>query len=269
MRGMLGMPKYNLDALGHEEFERLCQSLIQQIVGPGAKIYGMGKDGSREATFQGKAPYPSKENQWDGSWIFQAKFHDVQQIGPKEARRRVLIELKDELFKVTEKYKHPCDNYILLTNVPLTPVFKKGMKDRIDNEITPKFRNAIRNVHVWGADEISRFLDVYPSIRQAYSHLLVSGDVIFRLTELIEKEAVHDESYRKIKELAESRELTVAQFVKELVKRYGTPAGPPPFLGEDESILKPVQAVWGWPGPFVRARYAERKSSYIAELKLD
>jgi hypothetical protein len=25
------MPKYNLDALGHEEFESLCQSLVQQI----------------------------------------------------------------------------------------------------------------------------------------------------------------------------------------------------------------------------------------------
>ena len=182
------MPKYNLEVLGHEEFERLCQSLIQQIIGPGAKVYGMGRDGSREATFKGKAPYPSKEEQWGGSWIFQAKFHDVQQIGPKEARRRLLVELDDELSKITEKYKHPCDNFILMTNVSLTPAFQKGIKDRIDNEIIPKYHHVIKHIHVWGAEEICRFLDDYPGIRQTYAHLLVSGDIIARLLRLIERE---------------------------------------------------------------------------------
>ncbi|HDL60333.1 MAG TPA: hypothetical protein ENH14_02635 [candidate division WOR-3 bacterium] len=182
------MPKYNLEALGHEEFERLCQSLIQQIIGAGAKVYGMGSDGSREATFKGKAPYPSKEEQWGGSWIFQAKFHDVQQIGPKEARRRLLVELDDELSKITEKYKHPCDNFILMTNVSLTPAFQKGIKDRIDNEIIPKYHHVIKHIHVWGAEEICRFLDDYPGIRQTYAHLLVSGDIIARLLRLIERE---------------------------------------------------------------------------------
>ena len=106
------MPKYNLDALGQEEFEHLCQSLVQQIIGPGTKVYGMGSDGAREATFDGKAPYPSEEEQWDGRWIFQAKFHDVQHIGPKVARRSLLVDLDDELSKITEKYRHPCDNFI-------------------------------------------------------------------------------------------------------------------------------------------------------------
>jgi hypothetical protein len=182
------MPKYNLDALGPQEFERLCQSLVQQLIGPGAKVYGMGSDGSREATFQGKAPYPSKEEQWAGSWIFQVKFHDVQQIGPKEARRCLLAELDDELSKITEKYKHPCDNFILMTNVSLTPVFQRGIKDKIDNEIIPKYHHRIKHIHVWGAEEICRFLDAYPNIRRTYAHLLISGDIIARLLGLIEKE---------------------------------------------------------------------------------
>ena len=181
------MPKYNLDALGAQEFERLCQSLVQQIIGQGAKVYGMGSDGAREATFHGKAPYPSKEEQWGGSWIFQAKFHDVQQIGPKKAREAFAAELKDELSKITEKYRHPCDNFILMTNVSLTPVFQRGMKDRIDNEIIPKYPT-IKNIHVWGAEEICRFLDAYPMIRQTYAHLLVSGDIIASLLRLIERE---------------------------------------------------------------------------------
>ncbi len=181
------MPKYNLDALGDQEFEHLCQSLVQQVIGPGTKVYGMGSDGSREATFKGKAPYPSKEEQWEGSWIFQAKFHDVQQIGPKVARRQLLAELDNELSKITEKYRHPCDNFIFMTNVSLTPVFQTGIKDRIDNEIIPKYLHTIKHIHVWGAEEICRFLDAYPNIRQTYAHLLVSGDIIACLLRLIER----------------------------------------------------------------------------------
>ncbi len=181
------MPKYNLDALGDQEFEHLCQSLGQQVIGPGVKVYGMGSDGSREATFEGKAPYPSKEERWEGSWIFQAKFHDVQQIGPKVARRQLLAELDNELSKITEKYGHPCDNFIFMTNVSLTPVFQTGIKDRIDNEIIPKYLHTIKHINVWGAEEICRFLDAYPNIRQTYTHLLVSSDIIACLLKLIER----------------------------------------------------------------------------------
>jgi len=183
------MPKYDLNALGHEEFERLCQSLVQQVIGHGVKVYGMGKDGAREATFRGKAPYPSGEEQWDGSWIFQVKFHDTSLLGPKQAQRQLVEDLDEELFKVTKKYRHRCDNYILLSNVPLTPAFQRGVKDRIDNEIVPKYSHEIMHIHIWGAEEICRFLDAYPDIRSSYAHLLVAGDVISRLLGLIEEKA--------------------------------------------------------------------------------
>lgn len=185
---MLTTPKYNLDALGDKQFEQLCQSLVQQVVAPGAKIYGMGKDGSREATFHGMAPYPSEKEQWDGNWIFQAKFHDVHQIGPTKARSVLLTELDDELSKITNKYSYKCDNFILMTNVPLTSVFQSGTKDKIDNKIIPKYQTKISNIHVWGADEICRYLDAHPGIRQTYAGLLVSGDIIAHLLGLIERE---------------------------------------------------------------------------------
>ena len=150
------MPKYNLISLGDEEFEHLCQSLTHQMIGPGAKIYGMGKDGAREATFSGKAPYPSEVEQWDGEWIIQTKFHDHQQIGHKESRRVLFAELDNELSKITEKYEHPCDNFILMTNVILTPAFQTGLRDRIDDEILPKYQHSIKNISVLGADDICR-----------------------------------------------------------------------------------------------------------------
>ena len=179
------MSKYNLNNFGAQKFELLSQNLVQQIIGYGAKVYGMGKDGAREATFKGKANYPSDKENWDGDWIFQAKFHDIQQIGVKEARSLIFRELDDELKIITEKYKHPCNNYILITNVPLSPVYKTGLKDRIDNLIIPKYKKHVQNIHVWGAEEICSFLDIFQDIRHRYSDLLVSGDIISKLMGIV------------------------------------------------------------------------------------
>jgi len=182
------IPKYNLNALGEQEFEHLCQALIQEIIGSGAKIYGMGADGAREATFQGKAPFPSQTEQWDGNWIFQAKFHDELKIGPREARRQLLSDLKNELSKVVEKHEYNCNNYILMTNVSLTPVAQKGLKDSIDEVVIPRYVSKIKHIQVLGGEEICRFLDANPKIRQTYSHFLVSGDIIAYLLNLIERD---------------------------------------------------------------------------------
>jgi hypothetical protein len=180
------MGKHNIDNLGPDEFEKMSQGILQKVIGPGLRVYGMGKDGSREATFSGKADYPSTAERWDGKWIFQAKYHDVPQIGPKEARRQLVADLDDELSKIVEKYAHPCDNYILMTNVSLTPAFQVGIKDRIDREIIPKYTNSIKHIHVWGAEEIERFLDGNRDIATQYVGLLSPGDIIAHLMNMLD-----------------------------------------------------------------------------------
>ena len=104
------MPRYRLNALGDVEFEGLVQTLLKRIVGPGTTSFGPGRDGAREAIFTGAAPYPSKTEEWSGDWIFQAKFHDTDQTGPARARGRLITEAKDELEKLTQKYKRNFDN---------------------------------------------------------------------------------------------------------------------------------------------------------------
>ncbi len=82
------MPKYDLDGLGDVEFEHLVQTLLKVVIGNGTTTFGTGPDGGREATFQGKAPYPSLSDQWEGLWIFQAKFHDTKHIGLEKLENR-------------------------------------------------------------------------------------------------------------------------------------------------------------------------------------
>lgn len=160
------MPSYDLNQLGSDKFEQLVQSLLKGIIGPGTITFGAGKDGAREAVYQGKAPYPSVNENWEGNWIFQVKFHETQ-LGIEKARTSTRREIRSELEKIVRKYAHPCDNYIFVTNVPLSGVYQSGDHDFIQSDIKPQFPS-IKNIHIWGADEIYRFLDQYQSIRSAF-----------------------------------------------------------------------------------------------------
>ena len=129
---------FDLERLGDHQFELMCQSLLKAVVGPGTTTFGEGPDGGREATYIGKAPYPSQAEQWDGYWIFQVKFHNTQLIGHDKARAQVLADLRSELSKIVLKIQRPCDNYILITNVALTSVHKRGTHDQITDRVAPE-----------------------------------------------------------------------------------------------------------------------------------
>lgn len=174
------MPTYPLDALGNAEFERLAQSLVKAVVGVGSITFGPGPDGAREATFSGRAPYPSESEQWEGDWIFQSKFHDLQLLGADKARQTIIREVDEELDKIVNKYQHPCDNYILITNVPFSSVPGSGTHDRIAREAAARFPQ-VNHIHIWSYDDICRLLEIHGTVRQAYLHLLTPGDLIARL----------------------------------------------------------------------------------------
>jgi hypothetical protein len=94
--------------------------------------------------------------------------------------------LDSELKKLTSKRSVRCDNYILITNVPLSGVHQTGTLDRIHN-VFKKYRAQVPHLAVWGADDVSRFLDSYPDVRTSYLPLLVAGDIIAQLLNLSTK----------------------------------------------------------------------------------
>ena len=172
------MPRYELNKLGATEFENLVQALIKEIIGDGTVTFGAGPDGGREATFDGPAPYPSRVQNWDGSWIFQAKFHDTELLSTDKARKALLKDIDDELEKITGKYGRSPDNYVIATNVPLTPASDSGTLDQIKKVVFAKYHDKIQRFAIWGADDINRFLEKYPQVRTSYMHLIVPGDLI-------------------------------------------------------------------------------------------
>lgn len=180
------MTRYELNRLGSYEFEHLVQSLAKEVIGNGTITFGAGPDGGREAEFEGKAPYPSKNEQWDGTWIIQAKYHDIELLSTKRSRQELLKDLPKELDKFAGR---GINNYILATNVPLSPNRDIGTLDSL-RSIAKKHPVKPDNFSVWGADEIARFLDKYSDIRTAYAHLLTPGDLIAKL--IGQQDATHE-----------------------------------------------------------------------------
>ena len=180
---------YNLNNLGSQNFEHLIQSLCKKILGEGVSIFGAGPDGQREATFEGRADYPSCSDCWTGYWVIQAKFKEsnTKKADYPWLKEYFEEEMKNFQIKKSENKKIP-DNYLFFTNIVLTPVAEKGIKDKI-NEIVKKYTNLIPNIHIIGADDICRFLDCHRDVATTYSSYILSGDILDLLYKHVEENA--------------------------------------------------------------------------------
>jgi hypothetical protein len=134
------MSDYNLYGLNSRTFQQMIQALAVQKLAPGIVVYGDGKDGARDASFQGKINYPSSVDQWDGYLIVQVKYRQKPFDDTGKAGQWVLEELEKDLKKFLNKpknYKTP-EYYILVTNIDLTPVPKVGT-DALVREMLTKY----------------------------------------------------------------------------------------------------------------------------------
>ncbi|MFD4508914.1 hypothetical protein [Streptomyces sp. NPDC058457] len=77
-------------------FEHVSQALAQEILGPGVSVFGDGKDGGREATFEGRVPYPSVLDARDGYGVVQAKFRQRTGQQAPDAVSWLKGQIKDE-----------------------------------------------------------------------------------------------------------------------------------------------------------------------------
>lgn len=177
---------YTLNKLGSNNFEHLVQSLCKKILGEGVSIFGVGADGQREATYQGKAPYPSNQESWDGYWVIQAKFKDPNTKTADYLWIKTCFEEEMLGFQTKKNAgKKIPDNYLFFTNIVLTPPLEKGIKDKMDS-LAKKYKSLIPNIHIIGADDINRFLEGHRDIAVSYASYILSGDILSYLYESIQ-----------------------------------------------------------------------------------
>ena len=204
------MPDYDLSRLSSRSFEHLIQSLAIRLLGSSIVVFGDGPDGGREATFEGKVPFPNPVDGWDGYGVVQAKYR--QRLGDtKQDGNWAVDQLKDEIRKYIDpdSNRRKPDYFIYATNVVLTPVSEKGSKDRVIAVLEDfKKQSSLKDYAVWDYDQIRGFLDADKDVREANEFFITPGDVLSRIlrqlaptstdryplfVEFLEKELLSDE----------------------------------------------------------------------------
>jgi len=190
--------KWRISNIGWYNFELLVQTLLKVVIGPGVTSFGGSKDKGRDAAFVGPAAFPATTNKWTGSWVFQVKYVDFEEQGVDAARSSLKSTFRDELRRLLPLGRK-IDNYILLTDVPLTTQTRDDLK-----EIT--FSHGFEgNFAIVDGKEICQFLDIHGDIRKSYPQLLGLADL-----EMI----VNRDLYARSKAYLEKWQPTLATYVQ-------------------------------------------------------
>ena len=158
--------KYNLERLGWFNFERLIATLLKQVIGPGVSSFSGSADQGRDATFQGKAFFPSRSTPVTGEWVFQVKYRDFLGKDISAIRRELKQSLAGELKKVLFKYMVRCDVYVLITNCPLTAENKDELKSIMETN------KGVKSGFVLGGQDVEELLDINPKVVRAFPQIM-------------------------------------------------------------------------------------------------
>lgn len=188
------MSDYRLERLGTREFEHVTRALAVAVLGAGVRPFGDGKDGGREATFEGETKYPEPvppAGCWDGYGVIQAKFRQrPRAVGNNATWLKGEIKAELDVWKdktSPRRVNGRLPEYLLITtNVFLSAVPKTGgvdmISDYLDAELTEL---GLKGWDFWDGDKISTLLDVHGNIRNAYSGFIAPGDLLGQMQEAL------------------------------------------------------------------------------------
>lgn len=174
---------HELNRLGERPFEAMCRALAVHVLGPDIQAFGDGPDGGREATFEGPRAYTGANGPWSGYGVLQAKYRRSGS-GTKDAewlRQQVASELDAWLDPARQRViagRRP-EYLIIATNVRLSSSPSTGGIDRVNTLLRGYAdRLGLKDFALWDGNELSMYLDAYPEVRQGFSHLISSADVL-------------------------------------------------------------------------------------------
>lgn len=181
----------DLSGLDHRNFEHLVQSLALVAVGPHTTPFGDGRDGGREATFEGATAFPDVDQPWSGYGVIQAK---CKSSASGSLTSWALRQLKSETAKFESRARRP-QHYIYAVNVSLSAVEATGGLDTCHTHLQELVQAGhLDSFDVWDANKISRLLDVHEAVRRRYSAWICPSDLINLVCDSIEAVAPNFES---------------------------------------------------------------------------
>lgn len=175
---------YNFYSLNPKDFEQMIQSLMQKELGISSLIFGEGKDGARELTYEGKATL--KNITLDGYWVIQAKFKSKSDKDDDFNWIKKNYDAEIKKFRDKKRNLKTPQNYIFITNANLTAVKDSGGIDKMQKYIE-KDKNLIGNIIITSYDSLCCMLDNNRDVSIAYSSFILPGDILDSLSALLLK----------------------------------------------------------------------------------
>lgn len=172
-----------------DSFEQLIRALSLKIFGPGVTIFGNGPDGGREAVFDGEVPYPfPPKTNWDGYGVIQAKFKEKPEgtkLDQAWAYNQLVTELK-AWQNSTARVRKP-DYFVYCTNVQLSSTANGG-RARLEKTLEDHASLlSLKGFAVWDGNQLCSLIDTAPEIRQRFSCLFTSGDLLHAICQSINR----------------------------------------------------------------------------------
>jgi hypothetical protein len=177
---------YRLYELNDDEFEKLVARIGLYWFGQGLTPFAPGKDGGRDAKFDGTALcFPSQTAPWNGKVVLQAKHVAAPDRSCSDPDFKRL--LKKEHSKITNLIQDGlCDHYVVFTNRKLTA----GADAKL---VTSLEALGVKNAYIVGVEKLNLALEHYPDIRETLPNSRDTSPFRFDPNDIVEViGALHD-----------------------------------------------------------------------------
>ena len=205
---------YDLNRFSTQSFERFVQALAASTLGARVQIFGAGRDGAREATYNGHCKIT--DDDWNGYLVIQAKYHAIPE-SPSQNADWLVKQIDQEMAKFSDKrraLRRP-EYYLLASNVRLSASAAnndgkgEGGIDKVTKYLKDKAATlGIKDVHLWHADTLGTLIDVHEEVRTAFSFWVQPGDVLASLLKTVGEPRHEDALFRYLRSgIRQSRDI--------------------------------------------------------------
>lgn len=154
------MTPFRLHELDHDEFQEVVVLLCREMLGPTVTSFSEGKDGGKDAQFEGFSATFQAPGDKPGRFIIQAKHTSNPSAKCSDAAFK--REVDDEVPKIKRLAASGLlTHYILMTNRRKSG----GAHDAVLGQI--RAETGIQNVWLWAVDDLQRELGLRPAVVKA------------------------------------------------------------------------------------------------------
>lgn len=155
---------YYLNDMNPQDFESLVVDICRVILGEGTVGFAPGKDGGKDARFEGVANnFPSKAGPLKGVCIIQAKHSSKSDSACGDADFRSTFSKEKKKIRALHD-RGELEHYILFTNRKKTANDEETLRKQVSDV-------GLKSFHLLGRDDIHLRLDGMPDVVQNLSHL--------------------------------------------------------------------------------------------------